>query len=83
VLAHLAKDYGIDSLLCEGGPHLLSQMVDADLVDDLFLTISPVATGEADSPRLVEGELAQPARYELAELLLEDSELFARYRPRR
>lgn len=83
VLDRLASSYGIRSVLCEGGPTLLSQLVDRDLVDDLFLTISPLATGEQDAPRVIEGKLDRPVEFELAELLVEDSELFTRYRPRR
>ena len=83
VLECLATRYGIRSVLCEGGPSILSQLIGSGGVDELFLTISPLATGEQDAPRVIEGELGRPVEFELAELLVEDSELFARYRPRR
>src|SRR5205085_10251340 len=42
--------------LSEGGPHLLAELVAADLLDELFLTIAPQLVGR-DGPRLglVEG----------------------------
>lgn len=83
VLDCLATRYGIRSVLCEGGPSILSQLIGSGVVDELFLTISPLATGEQDAPRVIEGELDRPVEFELAELLVEESELFARYRPRR
>jgi riboflavin biosynthesis pyrimidine reductase len=49
------------------------------LVDDLFLTIAPKLAG-GGAPRIVEGSLAGVATMELAWLLEEDGELFARYR---
>ena len=52
----------------------------AGLVDDLFLTIAPKLAG-GEAPRILEGELPGGRRScELAWLLEEDGELFARYR---
>ena len=56
VLAHLRREEGVRAVLCEGGPHLFGQLVAGDLVDDLFLTITPVATG-GDAPRILESNL--------------------------
>jgi riboflavin biosynthesis pyrimidine reductase len=39
------RDRGLAQVLCEGGPTLLTTMVDADLVDELCLTHSPVLAG--------------------------------------
>jgi riboflavin-specific deaminase-like protein len=78
-LRHLREDRGVRALLCEGGPHLYGQLQAAGLVDDLFLTISPKLAGGM-APRIVEGELPEVAPLELAWLLEEDGELFARYR---
>lgn len=36
---------GARVILCEGGPHLLAEFVEADLLDELFLTISPQLVG--------------------------------------
>lgn len=59
MLAHLAQR-GLRQVLCEGGPHLLGTLIEADCIDELCLTLSPVlengtagriATGGAQTPR--------------------------------
>lgn len=78
-LRYLRQERGIRALLCEGGPHLHEQMQADGLVDDIFLTIAPKLSG-GDAPRIVEGPLPGVTELELAWLLEEDGELFARYR---
>ena len=78
-LRYLRRERGIRALLSEGGPHLHAQMQADGLVDDLFLTIAPKLSG-GEAPRIVEGPLPDVAGLELAWLLEEDGELFARYR---
>ena len=79
VLEHLRREEEVRALLCEGGPHIFGQLVSAGLVDDLFLTITPVATG-GDAPRILEANLPLHADFELAGLLEADGDLFCRYR---
>ena len=81
-LRHLREECGIRALLCEGGPRLHAQLEAAGLVDELFLTIAPKLNGGEGPPSLMEGELAQVVELELAWLLEESGELFARYRRR-
>jgi riboflavin-specific deaminase-like protein len=76
---HLRRERGIRALLSEGGPHLHEQMQADGLVDELFLTIAPKLSG-GEAPRIVEGPLPEVVGLELAWLLEEDGELFARYR---
>ena len=79
MLRYLRVERGIRALLCEGGPRLHAQLIDAGLVDELFVTHAPswpAATGRAWSTGLPELERA----LELAWLLEEGGELFARYR---
>ena len=78
-LRYLRQERGIRALLSEGGPHLHEQMQADRLVDDLFLTIAPKLSG-GEAPRIIEGPLPEVAELELAWLLEEDGELFARYR---
>lgn len=78
-LAHLRHEHGIRALICEGGPHLHAQLEDEGLVDELFLTIAPKLSG-GDAPRIIEGPLHGVLELELAWLLEENGELFARYR---
>lgn len=77
-LRHLRKERGVRALLCEGGPRLHAELQAGGLVDDLFLTIAPKLVG-GEAPRIVEGALPGIAALELAWLLEENGELFARY----
>jgi riboflavin biosynthesis pyrimidine reductase len=76
-LRRLRAERGIRALLCEGGPHLHSQLQAAGLADELFLTIAPKLVGAGSS--ILEGALPEVAELDLAWLLQEGSELFARY----
>ena len=78
-LRHLRQERGVRAVLSEGGPHLHAQMQADGLVDDLFLTIAPKLSG-GGAPRILEGRLPDVTGLELAWLLEEDGELFARYR---
>ncbi len=69
---------GVRALLCEGGPTLHGALQAAGVVDDLFLTIAPKLVGGI-APRILEGDLPGLESLELAWLLEEDGELFARY----
>ena len=48
---------GLEVLLTEGGPHLMGQLIDAGLMEEVFLTMSPVVAGRGAERRLgmVEG----------------------------
>lgn len=74
---------GIRSVLCEGGPLVIGQLISADLLDELFLTMTPIITAEPDAPRVVEGLSGGPVEFDLVDLLTADGDLFTRYRPRR
>jgi riboflavin-specific deaminase-like protein len=78
-LRHLREERGVRAVLSEGGPRLHAEMQAEGLVDDLFLTISPKLAGGA-APRILEGPLPEVEPLELAWLLEQDGELFARYR---
>jgi riboflavin biosynthesis pyrimidine reductase len=72
-------------VLSEGGPHLLADLVAADLADELFLTVAPQIVGRAEAGRLglVEGlELrGEDARWqELVSVKRSGEHLFLRYR---
>jgi riboflavin-specific deaminase-like protein len=77
-LRHLRQERGIRALLCEGGPGLHGELEGGGMVDDLFLTIAPKLAG-GEAPRIIEGKLPSVANLDLAWLLEQDSELFARY----
>jgi riboflavin biosynthesis pyrimidine reductase len=72
---------GVRALLCEGGPTLLRALVADDLVDELFLTIAPLLTGDPSEPAILAGaRLPEPAELELVWTLRAGAELFLRYR---
>jgi riboflavin biosynthesis pyrimidine reductase len=72
---------GYPRMLTEGGPVLLAQLIEAGLVDELCLTISPVLAGPgADRIVAGPGPLAGGARpVTLAHVLAEDGHLLCRY----
>ncbi len=77
VVADLAAR-GLRRVLCEGGPHLFGDLLAADLVDELALTVSPLLAG-GTLPRIVAGAaLDVPRSLTLAHVLTEDNFLFLR-----
>ena len=73
------RDEGMRAVMCEGGPRLHASLQADGLVDELFLTIAPKLSG-GEAPRILEGPLPEVVDLELAWLLEEEGELFARYR---
>jgi riboflavin biosynthesis pyrimidine reductase len=66
-------------VLVEGGPSTNAQLVAADLVDELCLTVSPQLVA-GDAPRILNGlQIDAPQRMTLDRVLLEDHYLFLRY----
>lgn len=49
-IVKLRTDLGIEHLLCEGGPTLYGTLARADLIDEKFLTVSPIEVGQAVPP---------------------------------
>lgn len=82
-LTELHERFGVRTLLGEGGPHLNAQLLAAGLVDELFLSLSPMLAGGGDGGevlRILAGlELSPPVRMELLGALESESHLFLRY----
>ncbi|MGV4981401.1 pyrimidine reductase family protein [Streptomyces sp. NRAIS4] len=71
---------GHTRLLTEGGPRLLGQLVAAEVLDEMCVTLSPMLTA-GDAQRIAGGPaVAVPRRFELVSLLEEAGFLFGRYR---
>jgi riboflavin-specific deaminase-like protein len=75
----LREERGVRALLCEGGPRLHAQLLEAGLVDELFVTHAPKLAGGA-GPTMAVGLPEAERPVELVSLLEEDGELFGRYR---
>jgi riboflavin biosynthesis pyrimidine reductase len=78
------RERGLDVLCCEGGPHLVGELLADDLLDEAFLTLSPVMAGRDKEARLgmVEGIELLPAKGAWSELLSarrHSNYLFLRY----
>ena len=79
VLADL-RGRGIGSVLCEGGPSLNRALLAAGLLDELFLTLSPLVTGDETQPAIVMGgALPAPIPLALRSIATADGELYLRY----
>jgi riboflavin biosynthesis pyrimidine reductase len=79
VLADL-RARGVERLLCEGGPTLNRALIAAGLLDELFLTLSPLVTGDDRQPAIVSGgALAAPVRLALRGVAGADGDLYLRY----
>ena len=85
-LIDIAAAAGARLVLCEGGPHLIGDLLGAGLLDELFLTVAPQVAGrDATTHRLalVEGTsfgIATAPWAELASVRRSGSHLFLRYR---
>jgi 5-amino-6-(5-phosphoribosylamino)uracil reductase len=83
-LARVRAEHGVRSLLCEGGPHLNGGLFAAGVVDELFLTLSPLVAGTPDPLTILAGPgLGVPVALDLVSVLEHDGTLFLRYRVRR
>jgi len=79
LMRRLADDFGVRRLLTEGGPTLNAALLRSQLVDELFITLSPQILGGPDPLTIVAGP-ALATRLELIGLLEHESYLYARYR---
>lgn len=75
---------GFEVVLTEGGPHLMGELIEAKLLDEMFLTLSPVLAGRDKERRLgmVEGAELLPKVPVWSRLLSarqHDDFLFLRY----
>ena len=72
-------DLGARVVLSEGGPSLNGQLMADDLLDEMCLSVAPMAAaGEAH--RIARGpEPAEPLDFDLVQVLTEDHYLFLRY----
>lgn len=85
-LLEIARSAGAGLILCEGGPHVIGDLLKAEMLDELFLTIAPQIAGrDKDTERFsfVEGLAYRVATAPWAELISvrrAGDHLFLRYR---
>jgi riboflavin biosynthesis pyrimidine reductase len=84
-LRAVRERHGVRAVLCEGGPTLNRGLLADGVLDELFLTISPLIAGAGDDElRIVAGDpLAEPVGLELLSVSRCDGELYLRYAPER
>lgn len=77
---------GLERLGVMGGGKLVASLLEADLIDELWLTVSPLIIGGATAPTPVEGEGFSVQQFRHLELLSSetiDQEVFLHYRLQR
>ena len=80
LLRWLLRERGVRVLLCEGGPHLVGQMLAARLIDEVFLTQAWRVTAEPGALSWVESKAALDVRLEPLESYEGDGERYGRFR---
>jgi 5-amino-6-(5-phosphoribosylamino)uracil reductase len=79
-MRRLRFDYGVGSVLCEGGPTVLAALLREQLVDELFLTLAPKLTGGGTGPTVTSGpELPELRPLNVIWALERSGSLFLRY----
>lgn len=63
---------GLTRILCEGGPTLLDELVAADLVDELCVTLAPRLAGSQPLGRGAPAGMAAPTELRLDQVLISD-----------
>lgn len=70
---------GLERVLCEGGPTLLRSLIQADLLDELCLTMAPRLAGWGHHTLLGDQPLSETVKLELAAVIEADGFLLSRY----
>jgi riboflavin biosynthesis pyrimidine reductase len=79
-LRRVREEFGIRSLVCEGGPNLNATLLPAGLIDELHLVYAPKLAGGADPLTILTGSELDPAiDLELVTLHESGGYLFSRY----
>ena len=74
--------WGVKTLVCEGGPTLFKSLIEADAVDELYLTLAPLIFGGREASTLSglsEKFLTKERRFRLNSLETHEGEAFLHY----
>ena len=55
-IATLRADHGVRTIVCEGGAMLAGSLLDQGLLDEIFVTISPMLVRDDDAPAIATGD---------------------------
>lgn len=84
LLAELAKQCGVSSVLVEAGPGLIGSMIDGDLIDELRVYVAPLMLGDEMAKSAAAGRIAPSLlaahRYELMRAKRIENDLEVVYR---
>jgi len=86
ILQLLQSQFGVKTLLLEGGPTLFGQFLTAETIGELFLTLSPQIAGrkgDTNRPAVVEGVEFVPdsaPRFQMVSVKQKGAYLYLRYR---
>ena len=73
-------DLGLRRVDCEGGPGLVASLLARDLVDEIRLSVAPVAVAGRSGRMATSSEALRPTPgFEVASLLVDDGTLLVRY----
>ena len=86
MLATLKREYGVNRVVCEGGPTLFRALAEEELVDELNLTLCPRVFGGVDALSITGGVrefLPTAQKFTLEHCEVVGDECFTRYRVQR
>ena len=82
-LMPLLKNYGINTILLEGGGNLNWSFIEEDLIDEIRLTVAPWIVGGKEAISLVEGigfdKMTEGLRFDLIEVKNRNNYVILRY----
>ncbi|ORB70159.1 hypothetical protein BST44_24180 [Mycobacterium scrofulaceum] len=76
----LLRARGMHRILCEGGPTVLDELVEADAVDEICVTLAPKLAASQPVGRLTPSALPAPVTMRLEHALVCDDYVFLKYR---
>jgi riboflavin-specific deaminase-like protein len=82
VLNDLCETHHVETLVCEGGPHLAKGLAEIDAIDELFVTIAPILFGGTGAPGILgtPGAFLPSSRiFQLASMKVEATECYLHY----
>ena len=75
----LRSDHGVRSVVCEGGPSLNEALISYGVVDELFLSLSPLLVGGGERSLVDTAPAHTPTHARLVSVATADDYLFLRY----